>query len=86
MVQGEADHRCPPEQSEQFYTALKAAGCKVEMLRLPNCSHLGSVYAPPMIRQAQNAALVEWLNRFVLGQSVALTQDPNPGPATAEEK
>jgi dipeptidyl aminopeptidase/acylaminoacyl peptidase len=43
LIQGEADYRCPPEQSEQFYTVLKANGCPVEMLRLPNSDHTGSM-------------------------------------------
>ena len=42
MVQGEADWRCPAEQSEQFYTVLKANGCPVEMLRIPGGAHGGT--------------------------------------------
>jgi dipeptidyl aminopeptidase/acylaminoacyl peptidase len=41
LIQGEADYRCPAEQSEQFYTVLKANGCVVEMLRLPGSSPRG---------------------------------------------
>jgi dipeptidyl aminopeptidase/acylaminoacyl peptidase len=43
LIQGEQDYRCPAEQSEQFYTVLKANGCITEMLRLPNSSHVGSI-------------------------------------------
>ncbi len=68
LIQGEADYRCPAEQSEQFYTALKASGCTVEMLRLPNSAHLGSVNGEPLIRRAQNEALLDWMQRYVLGQ------------------
>jgi dipeptidyl aminopeptidase/acylaminoacyl peptidase len=68
LIQGEADWRCPAEQSEQFYTVLKANGCHVEMLRLPDSSHAGSCYGTPTTRRAQNEALLEWMNRFVLGK------------------
>jgi dipeptidyl aminopeptidase/acylaminoacyl peptidase len=67
LIQGEADYRCPAEQSEQFYTVLKASGCTVEMLRLPDSSHAGSIRGKPALRRAQNTALLEWMQRYVLG-------------------
>ena len=68
LVQGEADYRCPAEQSEQFYAVLKASGCPVEMLRLPASSHGGSIRGKPALRRAQNTALLEWMKRYVLGE------------------
>jgi len=67
LVQGENDYRCPAEQSEQFYAVLKANGCIVEMLRLPNSSHTGSIMGSPIIRRIQNEALLDWMNLYVLG-------------------
>lgn len=67
LVQGEHDYRCPPEQSEQFYVVLKASGCVVEMLRFPNSPHGGAIEGAPIVRRAQNEALLEWMNRYVLG-------------------
>ncbi len=67
LIQGETDWRCPPEQSEQFYATLKVNGCPVEMLRLPASSHGGSIIGSLAVRRAQNEALLEWMNRFVLG-------------------
>lgn len=67
IVQGEADLNCSPEQGEQFYTVLKANGCTVEMLRMPNMSHEGSKSGPPIVRRAQNEALIDWMNRYVRG-------------------
>ena len=67
LIQGEHDYRCPAEQSEQFYATLKANGCTVEMLRLPNSPHAGTIAGPPFLRRAQNEALLEWMNRYVLG-------------------
>lgn len=67
LVQGEEDYRCPAEQSEQFYTVLKANGCTVEMLRLPFSSHVASIAGAVYVRKAQNEALLGWMNRYVLG-------------------
>jgi dipeptidyl aminopeptidase/acylaminoacyl peptidase len=66
LVQGEADLRCPAEQSEQFYAVLKANGCVVEMLRIPNSSHTGTIVGAIPARRAQNEALLDWMNRYVL--------------------
>ena len=49
------------EQSEQFYTVLKANGCIVEMLRLPNSSHGGAIGGPIASRKAQNDGLLDWI-------------------------
>ncbi|MGH7922383.1 MAG: prolyl oligopeptidase family serine peptidase [Candidatus Dormibacteraceae bacterium] len=68
LVQGEADKRCPPEQSEQFYAALTLAGCPVEMLRLPEMPHAGAIHGPLPVRRAQNEALVQWMDRWLLGK------------------
>jgi dipeptidyl aminopeptidase/acylaminoacyl peptidase len=73
LIQGESDYRCPAEQSEQFYTVLKASGCVVEMLRLPNSPHDGSIMGSPVIRRAQNDALLDWMKRYVLGTLRATT-------------
>lgn len=68
LVQGENDYRCPAEQSEQFYNVLRANGCTVEMLRLPNSPHVGSIGGPPPLRRAQNEAMLEWFDRYILGK------------------
>lgn len=66
MVQGEHDWRCPAEQSEQFYTVLKANGCIVEMIRFPASPHAGSIIGTPAIRRVQNETLLDWMNTYVL--------------------
>ena len=66
LIQGEYDHRCPPEQSEQFYSVLKANGCTVEMVRLPESYHTGSINGALKLRKAQNDALLDWMNKYVL--------------------
>jgi dipeptidyl aminopeptidase/acylaminoacyl peptidase len=69
LVQGEHDYRCPAGQSEQFYTTLKANGCIAEMLRFPNMSHIGAINGPIEVRVAQNDALLDWMDRYVLGKT-----------------
>ena len=66
MVQSEHDWRCPAEQSEQFYTVLKANGCTVEMLRQPGGSHGASIRGAINLRREHNTAMLDWFNRYVL--------------------
>ncbi|MBQ6640305.1 MAG: S9 family peptidase [Saccharopolyspora sp.] len=68
FFQHESDHRAPPGQTEQFYTVLKSRGVTAEMLRFPGTSHVGSVLGPVTHRRAQNEALLEWMDRYVLGE------------------
>lgn len=75
LVQGEYDYRCPAEQSEQFYAVLKASGCIVEMLRFPKSPHGESIEGAPIVRRAQNEALLDWMNRYVLGIEPEKEQD-----------
>jgi dipeptidyl aminopeptidase/acylaminoacyl peptidase len=65
LMVGEHDYRCPAEQTEQFYAALKAAGCTVEMIRFPESSHNGTVSGPLAARRTQNEAMLDWLRRYV---------------------
>ncbi|MCA9988892.1 MAG: S9 family peptidase, partial [Anaerolineales bacterium] len=67
LIQGESDYRCPAEQSEQFYAVLKDNDCPVEMVRLPGSFHADSIVGAPRLRRAQNDALLDWMNRYVLG-------------------
>ena len=66
LVQSELDWRCPAEQSEQFYTVLKATGCIVEMLRQPGGSHGASINGAINLRRAHNDAMLDWFARYVL--------------------
>jgi dipeptidyl aminopeptidase/acylaminoacyl peptidase len=66
LILGEQDHRCPPEQGKQFYSALRRAGCDAELLMLPGESHGGSAYGAVISRRVQNEALVEWMTRHVI--------------------
>ena len=65
MVQSELDWRCPAEQSEQFYTVLKANGCVVEMLRQPGGYHGASISGAVNLRRAHNDAMLDWFARYL---------------------
>ena len=39
LMHGEDDHRCPIEQSEQYFVTLKRMGKEVELVRFPGSSH-----------------------------------------------
>ena len=56
LLHGEADHRCPIEQSEQYFVALKRLGKEVEFVRFPGCSHFFNRMGHPRMRE-------EYLNR-----------------------
>ena len=70
FLQHESDYRCPAEQTEQFFTVLRVNGVPAEMLRFPNTPHSGSVIGPIGHRRAQNEALLDWMNRYVLDAAV----------------
>ncbi|MFZ9628495.1 MAG: S9 family peptidase [Ilumatobacteraceae bacterium] len=65
-VVGDADRRCPPSQAWAMHRVLCHTGTPSEVLVLPGCSHEGSTYGPPASRRAHDAALVEWMTRWVL--------------------
>jgi dipeptidyl aminopeptidase/acylaminoacyl peptidase len=67
LYHGDADLRCPIEQSEQFFTALTALGQDVELIRVPGEGHVLPGDASPVHRRAVREAILEWLGRY-LGQ------------------
>jgi dipeptidyl aminopeptidase/acylaminoacyl peptidase len=69
LIVGEADLRCHPAESEQYYRVLKGNGVTTEMLRLPNSSHIGTWNGPVEARVAQNEALIEWFARHLVTAS-----------------
>jgi dipeptidyl aminopeptidase/acylaminoacyl peptidase len=82
FFQHEADYRCPAEQTEQYYTVLRVKGVPAEMVRFPNTAHGGSSMGPIGHRRAQNDALLDWMNRWVLGRQPAAAE-AEPALATA---
>ena len=64
IIHGEQDHRCPIEQAEQFYSALKALDrAETEMIRLPGGGHELSRSGHPDRRVARLDAIRTWFER-----------------------
>lgn len=65
IVANEADHRCPVEQSEQFFVALRKLGKAAEFLRFAGESHLMSSAGRPKPRLERLRRLVAWFDRHL---------------------
>jgi dipeptidyl aminopeptidase/acylaminoacyl peptidase len=65
LIQGEDDIRCPMQQAEEFYTALRVAGCTVELLRLSHCKHGTQMAGPPALRRFRMNAIKDWFDRHM---------------------
>lgn len=64
FVHPENDLRCPIEQSEQFYMALKMMGhIPVEFVRVPGSWHVGTAKPSQYIQYWE--LMVEWFRRYV---------------------
>jgi len=70
VLHSEADWRCPPEQGEQLFMALKRVGTPTQMLRFPDESHELSRSGAPKHRVERFEAVLEWHDRY-LGASAA---------------
>ena len=64
LYHGEADLRCPIEQSEQMFTALRRLGKTVEFLRVPGESH-AVLNGSPSHRLAARQAILDWFERYL---------------------
>lgn len=60
IVHSEADYRCPIEQAEQLYMALKCLGREVRLMRFPDEGHELSRSGRPDRRIARLEAIVAW--------------------------
>ncbi len=65
LLQAEADWRCPIEQGEQFYTALRARGVPCEMVRFPKESHVFLRVGKPRSRLERRRHMLRWLQQHL---------------------
>jgi len=65
LLHGEEDLRCPIEQSEQYFAALKRLGKEVEFVRFPGCSHLFMRVGHPKMRVEYLKRVKEWFDRHL---------------------
>ncbi|HEY8394800.1 MAG TPA: prolyl oligopeptidase family serine peptidase [Thermaerobacter sp.] len=59
------DLRCPIEQAEQLYTALKIRGVPTEFVRFPGESHGLSIGGKPWHRVYRLDRIVQWFDRYL---------------------
>jgi len=65
LYHGENDLRCPIEQGEQYFVALKRRGVEVEFVRFPDSPHGFRKSGHPMLRMECSRRILDWLARYV---------------------
>ncbi|HVX45012.1 MAG TPA: S9 family peptidase [Mycobacteriales bacterium] len=65
IIHSENDWRCPIEQGQRLYVALKSRGAEVEMLLFPGEGHEMSRSGLPSHRLARFAAILDWWARHL---------------------
>jgi dipeptidyl aminopeptidase/acylaminoacyl peptidase len=65
VLHSEQDWRCPIEQAEQLFTALKRAGVTTELVRFPDEGHELSRSGAPKHRLERFEILLDWHRRFL---------------------
>jgi len=65
IIHSENDHRCPMEQGEQLYIALKKLGRTTEFIRFPDEPHGLSRTGKPKHRQERLRHIVRWFDRYL---------------------
>ena len=62
LLHGESDHRCPIEQSEQYFVTLRRLGKEVELVRFPGCSHGFLRVGHPKMREEYLSRTLGWFD------------------------
>ena len=65
IIHSEHDWRCPVEQAQRLYVALRTRGAPVEMLLFPGEGHEMSRSGLPSHRVARFEAIVDWFDRHL---------------------
>ena len=63
VVVGSQDHRTPPSEAEQYYTALQLRGVPTALVKVPGASH-GGIAARPSQAGAKAAAILAWFEKY----------------------
>lgn len=62
LLTGEADHRTPISESEQYYQALKLEGVDTAMVRIPDAPH--GIYQRPSNLMSKVAHILWWFEKY----------------------
>jgi dipeptidyl aminopeptidase/acylaminoacyl peptidase len=65
IIHSEEDYRCPMEQAEQFFTALKVRGVPTELVRFPKEHHGLSREGGPRHRMERLDHIVRWFKTYL---------------------
>lgn len=66
ILHGERDYRCPIEQAEQLYVALKHQGkAPVRLIRYPDANHEMSRSGAPELRVHRLHAITDWFDLYL---------------------
>ena len=65
ILHSEEDYRCPMEQGEQFFTALKYLGVPTEFVRFPGENHELSRSGKPKHREARLEHILRWFEKYL---------------------
>ena len=65
IIHSEADHRCPIEQGEQWFNALKRLNVPTRFVRFPGESHELSRSGRPDRRVRRLTEMLEWLEKYL---------------------
>lgn len=65
IIHSEEDYRCPMEQAEQWYMALKSMGRTVEFVRFPNESHGLGRMGKPKHRVERLQRTLDWFEKYL---------------------
>jgi len=87
ILHSEQDHRCPIEQGEQLFVALKKQGVPTLFVRFPNESHDLSRNGQPRHRLERLRHIVAWFRRYLAppgGETPALPAGARRAGAAAD--
>jgi dipeptidyl aminopeptidase/acylaminoacyl peptidase len=65
VVHSEEDYRCPIDQGEQWFTALKLNGVPTEFVRFPGENHELSRSGKPRHREERFRHQIRWFNKYL---------------------
>lgn len=65
FMHGEEDYRCPIEQSEQMYTAMRVNGIDAELVRYPGDSHEHARRGIPANMKDRLSRKLEWFRKYM---------------------
>ena len=66
LIQCELDVRCPMGEAEQYFRALRDAGCVAEFMRIPGSFHAGPQYGGiTALARVRDEPALDWYRRYL---------------------